>query len=74
METITIIVKWSGNEYSISDLTEYDTVSVLKHEIFKRTQVRPARQKLLNLKYKGNIYIFEIFNVKHLTLTLKINK
>lgn len=49
----TIIVKWSGKEYPITDLTDQDTVAVLKHEIFKKTQVRPERQKLLNLKYKG---------------------
>lgn len=50
---INIIVKWSGKEYPIEDLTDHDTVAVLKHEIFKKTQVKPERQKLLNLKYKG---------------------
>lgn len=48
-----IIVKWGGKEYPITDLTDQDTVDVLRHEIFKLTQVRPDRQKLINLKYKG---------------------
>lgn len=53
IKEVSIIVKWSGNEYPMIDLTEQDTVAVLKHEIFKVTRVRPERQKLLNLKYKG---------------------
>lgn len=53
IKDITIIVKWCGNEYPM-DLTNQDTVAVLRHEIFRKTQVRPERQKLLNLKYKGN--------------------
>lgn len=51
---VSIIVKWSGKEYPMTDLTEQDTVAVLKHEIFKATHVRPERQKLLNLRHKGN--------------------
>lgn len=54
---ITIIVKWSGKEYPITDLTQHDNVAILKHEIFKKTQVKPEHQKLLNLKYKGKIII-----------------
>lgn len=50
---VSIIVKWSGKEYPMTDLTEQDTVAVLKHEIFKATHVRPERQKLLNLRHKG---------------------
>lgn len=53
IQEITIVVKWSAKEYPINDLTDQDTVAVLRHEIFKKTQVRPERQKLLNLKYKG---------------------
>lgn len=53
IKEITIVVKWSAKEYPITDLTNQDTVAVLRHEIFKKTQVRPERQKLLNLKYKG---------------------
>lgn len=51
---IVIVLKWSGKEYPISDLTDQDTVEMLRHEIFRKTQVRPERQKLLNLKHKGN--------------------
>ncbi|XP_041768833.1 ubiquitin-like domain-containing CTD phosphatase 1 [Anopheles merus] len=50
---VSLIIKWSGKEFPIEDLTEHDTVAVLRHEICKKTQVRPERQKLLNLKYKG---------------------
>lgn len=53
---VTIIIKWSGKEFPIEDLTEHDTVAVLRHEICKRTQVRPERQKLLNLKHKGESF------------------
>lgn len=66
----TIIVKWSGKEYPITDLTDQDTVAVLKHEIFKKTQVRPERQKLLNLKFKGKL---AQDNVKINSLELKPN-
>lgn len=55
VKDVSILVKWCGKEYSISDLNELDTVAGLRHEIFKQTQVRPERQKLLNLKYKGTI-------------------
>lgn len=53
IKEVSIIIKWSGKEYPITDLTEHCTVAILKHEIMKKTQVRPERQKLLNLKYKG---------------------
>lgn len=53
MSEFKIVVKWSGKEYEISDITEEDTVSCLKNAIQKQTGVRPDRQKLLNLKYKG---------------------
>ena len=54
IKDVSIIVKWCGKEYPITDLNEVDTVAILKHEICKKTQVKPQRQKLLNLKYKGN--------------------
>lgn len=50
---VSILVKWCGKEYPVTDLNEHDTVAGLRHEICKLTQVRPERQKLLNLKYKG---------------------
>ncbi|XP_055378460.1 ubiquitin-like domain-containing CTD phosphatase 1 [Condylostylus longicornis] len=55
VKDVTFIVKWSGKEFPISDLVEQDTVAILKHEIYKKTQVRPERQKLLNLKYKNKL-------------------
>lgn len=53
IKEIVVVLKWSGKEYPLSDLTDQDTVEVLRHEIFLKTQVRPERQKLLNLKHKG---------------------
>eukprot|EP00794_Sanderia_malayensis_P005274 gene5274-5940_t len=52
-DKITVVVKWSGKEFSFDDLSPSNTVSNLKEEIFKKTMVRPDRQKLLGLKYKG---------------------
>uniref|UniRef100_A0A0A1XHX7 Ubiquitin-like domain-containing CTD phosphatase 1 n=1 Tax=Zeugodacus cucurbitae TaxID=28588 RepID=A0A0A1XHX7_ZEUCU len=52
---LSIIIKWAGNEYPLTELTDQDTVAVLRHEIFKLTQVRPERQKLINLRYKGKV-------------------
>lgn len=52
---MSVIVKWSGKEYSI-DLSEGSNlvnVSCLKKAIETQTGVKVARQKLLNLKYKG---------------------
>lgn len=53
IKDLSIIVKWNGKEFPILDLSDQETVAVLKHEIAKLTNVRPERQKLLNLKYKG---------------------
>lgn len=50
-----------GNEYNIDDLTNEDTVGVLKQMIYRKTNVRPERQKLLNLKYKGKPAPDDIF-------------
>lgn len=47
-----LIVKWSGAEYEI-EINPQENIALLKHEIFKKTNVRPERQKLLNIKYKG---------------------
>lgn len=46
-------------------------MGVLKHEIFKKTQVQPNRQKLLNLKQKGKLVTDE--NIKINALELKQN-
>lgn len=51
---LKILVKWSGKEYDV-DLNENDTITDLKNAIHKRTGVRPDRQKLLNLRHKGNL-------------------
>lgn len=51
--TLKIVVKWSGKEYEILDILESDTVLSVKDRIHKETGVRPERQKLLNLKFKG---------------------
>lgn len=48
-----LIIKWCGKEYKI-EWSENDTISTLKSEIHRQTGVRPDRQKLLNLKLKGN--------------------
>ncbi|XP_018341876.1 PREDICTED: ubiquitin-like domain-containing CTD phosphatase 1 [Trachymyrmex septentrionalis] len=50
---LRIVVKWSGKEYDILDIQEEDTVLTLKERIHRETGVRPERQKLLNLKFKG---------------------
>lgn len=53
MECFTkIVIKWSGKEYEI-ELAENDTVANLKEAVQRETGVRPERQKLLNLKFKG---------------------
>lgn len=52
-EKVKLVVKWSGKEYEITDLSGSDTVETLREVIHKLTGVRPNRQKLLNLKHKG---------------------
>lgn len=39
IKELSIIVKWCGNEFHLKDLTDQDTVAMLKHEIMKQTQV-----------------------------------
>lgn len=53
LKEVSVIIKWSGREFLLNDLSDQDTVAVLRHEIFKATNVRPERQKLINLKHKG---------------------
>lgn len=71
VKLLDIKLKWCGQEFLITDLTNFDTVEMLKHEIFKKTQVRPERQKLINLKYKNKfptddlkLHQFEMMNKK----------
>lgn len=49
----SLTIKWAGKEYEVSGLGPEDTVLSLKVKIMELTSVRPERQKLLNLKYKG---------------------
>uniref|UniRef100_A0A3Q2D0C8 Ubiquitin-like domain-containing CTD phosphatase 1 n=1 Tax=Cyprinodon variegatus TaxID=28743 RepID=A0A3Q2D0C8_CYPVA len=51
--SVSVIIKWGGQEYSISSLSEEDTVLDLKQSIKSLTGVLPERQKLLGLKIKG---------------------
>ncbi|KAF6083446.1 ubiquitin like domain containing CTD phosphatase 1 [Phyllostomus discolor] len=50
---LPIIVKWGGQEYSVTTLSEDDTVLDLKQFLRTLTGVLPERQKLLGLKIKG---------------------
>ena len=52
---LPIIVKWGGQEYSVTTLSEDDTVLDLKQFLKTLTGVLPERQKLLGLKVKGNL-------------------
>lgn len=47
-----VLVKWSGREIDI-EYGPNDTISDLKNSIYFQTKVKPERQKLLNLKFKG---------------------
>ncbi|XP_040295771.1 ubiquitin-like domain-containing CTD phosphatase 1 [Bufo bufo] len=51
--TLSLIIKWGGQEFPLSALSEEDTVMDLKHSLKSLTGVLPERQKLLGLKYKG---------------------
>lgn len=53
--SVSVIIKWGGQEYSISSLSEEDTVLDLKQSIKTLTGVLPERQKLLGLKVKGEM-------------------
>lgn len=55
---VKCVIKWNGKEYEVNSLSGNDTVGTLKDAIFKKTGVRPERQKLLNLKFKGKFYIY----------------
>ncbi|PIO40638.1 hypothetical protein AB205_0094320 [Aquarana catesbeiana] len=51
--SLSLIIKWGGQEFPLSALSEEDTVLDLKHSLKSLTGVLPERQKLLGLKYKG---------------------
>ncbi|NXC12208.1 UBCP1 phosphatase, partial [Corythaeola cristata] len=50
---LSLIIKWGGQEYTITSLSEEDTVLDLKQSLKGLTGVLPERQKLLGLKMKG---------------------
>lgn len=54
---LKLLVKWSGQEYEVDGVNENDNIETLKDAIFRKTGVRPERQKLLNLKFKGLFYV-----------------
>lgn len=45
-------MKWNAHMFHL-ELDPVDNVAILRYEIFKETQVKPERQKILNLKAKG---------------------
>ena len=45
-------MKWNGKDFKVTTLESTHTVSDLKEELFKQTNVLPDRQKLLGLKSK----------------------
>ena len=53
-EPISLVIKWAGKEYPIEGLTNTSVLG-LKELIYEKTNVLPARQKLLNLKLKGKM-------------------
>ena len=70
-ETSSIVIKWAGKEYPIEGLTNETSVLSLKELIYEKTNVLPARQKLLNLKHKGMYHPkIQIFN--SITMTRNI--
>ena len=54
-EPSSLIIKWAGKEYPINGLSSASSVLSLKELIYEKTNVLPARQKLLNLKLKGKL-------------------
>ena len=57
-ELISITIKWSGKEISLEDVSLTSTVADLKDLIADKTNVLPDRQKLLNLRFKGQLKAF----------------
>lgn len=70
--SLSLIIKWGGQEYTITSLSEEDTVLDLKQSLKGLTGVLPERQKLLGLKMKGKysylllvLDVHEIFKEEH---------
>jgi hypothetical protein len=47
-------LKWNAQFYHL-ELDPQDNVAIMRYEIFKETQVKPERQKILNLKGKEGL-------------------
>jgi len=52
-EKTSLVIKWSGKEYPLNDVSVNSTVRELKDLIYTKTNVKPERQKILGLKLKG---------------------
>ena len=50
---LTLTIKWSATEYTIDSVTSDCSVFDLKNAIYKKTGVKPERQKLMGLKSNG---------------------
>lgn len=57
MENITLVVKWTGQDYTV-ELPTSETVLQFKERLTEVTGVQTHRQKLLSIKYKGTISYF----------------
>jgi len=55
MSDINIIIKWSGKEYPLENVSLQLTVEQLKKIIYEKTNVKQERQKLFGLKLKGKL-------------------
>ena len=51
-ECTKLVIKWSGNEYTLDSLADSDSIADVKAQIYSLTGVKPERQKLLGLKTK----------------------
>ena len=54
-EEIDLIVKWSGKEYRFEKISLSHSVGQFKDLIYKETNVKVERQKLLGIKFKGRM-------------------
>lgn len=62
--SVSVIIKWGGQEFSINSLSEEDTVMDLKQSIKTLTGVLPERQKLLGLKIKGEKELRFLYKIR----------
>jgi len=46
-EQTNLIIKWSGKEYTLENVSLQISVQELKNIIYEKTQVKAERQKLL---------------------------